>query len=82
MQLEKRDINIFLVLWIKNDKELWSELRQLEIKILVDRIVKEKSYHELAIDYGTNNMVVKGVLNMIYKKIERFISSDVANTCG
>lgn len=78
MQLEKRDINIFLMLWIKNDPDLWGELRDIQIKILLDRIVKEKSYAELAKENGTDEAVMKQIFDGILVRIEKFISADVA----
>lgn len=78
MQLEKRDINIFLTLWIKNDPDLWGELRDIQLKILLDRIVKEKSYAELAKENGTDESVMQQLFEGILSKIERFISPDVA----
>ena len=78
MQLEKKDINIFLMLWIKNDPELWGELRDIEIKILLDRIVKEKSYADLAKENGTDEFVMKKIFEAILTKIDKLISPDVA----
>ena len=78
MQLEKRDINIFLMLWIKNDPDLWGELRDIQIKILLDRIVKEKSYAELAKENGPDEVVMKQIFDGILVRIEKFISADVA----
>lgn len=78
MKLEKRDINIFLMLWIKNDPDLWGELRDIQIKILLDRIVKEKSYADLARENGTDEFVMKRIFEAILVRIEKFISADVA----
>ncbi|MGV3609644.1 MAG: hypothetical protein ACO1N0_01760 [Fluviicola sp.] len=78
MQLEKKDINIFLMLWIKNDPDLWGELRDIQIKILLDRIVKEKSYAELAKENGTDEFVMKKIFEAILTKIDKLISADVA----
>lgn len=78
MQLEKRDIDIFLVLWIKNDPDLWGELKDIQIKLLLDRIVKEKSYAELAKENGTDEFVMKKIFEAILAKIDKLISADVA----
>ncbi len=78
MQLEKRDINIFLMLWIKNDPDLWGELRDIQIKILLDRIVNEKSYTELAQEHGTDEQVMKQIFHAIVFRIEKYISAEVA----
>ena len=78
MQLEKKDINIFLMLWIKNDPDLWGELRDIQIKLLLDRIVKEKSYADLAKENGTDEFVMKQIFEAILTKIDKLISPDVA----
>jgi len=78
MKLEKRDIDIFLVLWIKNDQELWGELRDIQIKLIVDRIIKEKSYSDLAKEYETTPEMIKQVFEAILLKIDRNISHEVA----
>lgn len=78
MKLEKRDIDIFLTLWIKNDQELWGELRDIQIKLIVDRIIKEKSYQDLAVEYKTTARKIKEIFEAILYKIDRNISSEVA----
>jgi hypothetical protein len=78
MKLEKRDIDIFLTLWIKNDRELWGELRDIQIKLLVDRIIKEKSYKDLALEYKTSPQKIKEIFEAILHKIDSDISSEVA----
>jgi len=78
MKLEKRDIDIFLTLWIKNDRELWSELRDIQIKLIVDRIIKEKTYQDLAVEYKTTARKIKEIIEAILIKIDRNISSEIA----
>ena len=78
MKLEKRDIDIFLTLWIKNDRELWGELRDIEIKLIVDRIIKEMSFKEMAAEYKTTPQKVKEIFAAILHKIDRTVSSEVA----
>ena len=78
MKLEKRDIDIFLTLWIKNDRELWGELRDIQIKLLVDRIIKEMSYRDLAKEYKTTPQKMKEIFEAILHKIDRTVSSEIA----
>ncbi len=78
MKLNKNDINVFLTLWIKNDPELWAELRHIEIKILIDRIINEYSFIELAGKYDTTEKNTKVIFKRILDKIERYISKEVA----
>ncbi|MBI1836449.1 MAG: hypothetical protein HYR91_04200 [Flavobacteriia bacterium] len=78
MKLNKNDINVFLTLWIKNDPELWAELRHIEIKILIDRIINEYSFIELAGKYDTTEKNTRIIFRRILDKIDRFISKEVA----
>ena len=76
MKIEKN--NTILMLWIKHDPDLWSELRPIQIRLLLDRIVKEKSYAEMALEHGTTQGKMRLIFGAILMRIERFISSAVA----
>ena len=78
MKLEKKDINVFLMLWIKNDPDLWSELRDIQIKLLLERIVKEMSFREMAEKHQTTEAKIKAIFEAILIKIDRCISHEVA----
>jgi hypothetical protein len=78
MKLEKRDVDFFLLYWIRNDKELWGELRQIEILLLVERIVNEKPYQQIATEHKTTPDKIQKVFEAILLKIERCISKSIA----
>lgn len=78
MKIEKNNINVFLMLWIKNDPELWSELRDIQIRLLLDRIVKEMSFKAMAEIHGTSEEKIKKIFYAIILKIDRCISHEVA----
>lgn len=78
MNVEKKDVDIFLILWIRNHPEFWSELKDIQISILVNRIVKEKSFKQLAYDYKVTEERMKLLFDGILQKIETYISPDVA----
>ncbi len=78
MKIEKRDVNIFLTLWIKHDPELWSELRDIQIRLLVDRIVKEMSFKEMAEKHKVAEGRMCQLFEAILVKIERCISAEIA----
>lgn len=78
MKIEKRDVNIFLTLWIKHDPELWSELRDIQIRLLVDRIIKEMSFKEMADLHGIAEGRMRQLFEAILVKIDRCVSSEVA----
>lgn len=78
MRIDKEDINVFLALWIKSDPELWSELKDIQIKLLLQRIVKEKSFADLAEEYRIEEVKLREIFHAIIKKIEWVLGSDVA----
>lgn len=78
MNLDKRDINIFLTLWIKNDPELWGELRDIQIRLLVDRIVKEKTFKVMSEEYKVPETTMRRLFEAILIKIDSCVSSEVA----
>ncbi|CAG5082792.1 MAG: hypothetical protein H6600_03865 [Flavobacteriales bacterium] len=78
MRIDKSDINVFLALWIKSDPELWGELRDIQIKLLLQRIVKEKTFAELAQEYQVCETKLRQIFNAILKRIELSLGRDVA----
>jgi len=78
MRIDKSDINVFLSLWIKSDPELWGELRDIQIKILLQRIVKEKSFAELAEEYNVEESKLREIFQVIVKRIELSLGHEVA----
>ena len=78
MKLEKRDVDFFLLYWIRNDKELWAELRQIEILLLVERVVNEKTFQQIATEHKTTAQNIEKVFEVILQKIERCISKSIA----
>ena len=78
MKIEKRDVNIFLALWIKHDKELWSELRDIQIRLLIDRIIKEMTFLEMSQEHKIAEGRMRQLFEAILVKIDRYVSSEVA----
>ncbi len=78
MKVEKRDMQVFIALWIKNDAELWAELKEVEILFLVDRFIKEKSFTEIAKEQELTERTALLIYKQIMMKIERFVSAEVA----
>jgi abortive infection bacteriophage resistance protein len=78
MKIEKKDINVFLALWIKSDPELWGELRDIQIKLLLQRIVKEMSFAEMAKEHKVDEKQLRLIFNAILKRIEIGLGKEVA----
>ena len=79
MRLDKKDINVFLALWIKSDPELWGELRDIQIKLLLQRIVKEWTFKQIAEHYKVEELKVRMIFEIILQKIELSLGKEVAN---
>lgn len=70
MKIEKSKINLLLARWIKWDGELWAELREVQIKLLHERIVKEISFEGLAAKYNVSTMKIRQIFAAILYHIE------------
>jgi hypothetical protein len=79
MKLDKKDINVFLALWIKSDPELWGELRDIQIKLLLQRIVKEWTFKQMAEHYQVDEIKIRLIFEIILNKIEFSLGKEVAN---
>ncbi|MBL1281241.1 MAG: hypothetical protein COA33_013265 [Fluviicola sp.] len=78
MRIEKKDINVFLALWIKSDPELWGELRDIQIKLLLQRIVKEMSFAQMAAEHKVEERQIRLIFQAILKRIELGLGKEVA----
>lgn len=71
MKLDKNRFNLLLAKWIKWDGGLWAELRDVQIKLLFDRIVREMTYEELAKMYKSTPTKIREILSAIFFKLEK-----------
>lgn len=71
MKLDKNRFNLLLAKWIKWDGDLWAELRDVQIKLLFDRIVKEMTCAELAKTYQSTPAKIREILSAIFFKLEQ-----------
>ena len=78
MKVEKRDIQVFIALWIKNDPELWAELKEVEINLIIDRFIKERSFKEIAQEQELSEKTIRLIFKNVIIKIDRFVSREVA----
>ncbi|MBI3133643.1 MAG: hypothetical protein HYZ14_03110 [Bacteroidetes bacterium] len=71
MKLDKNKFDLLLGNWIKWDGDLWAVLREIELKLLFDRIVTEMNDADLAKNYRTTPEKIREFLAVIYFKIEK-----------
>jgi len=70
MKIEKNKLTELLALWIRWDAELWGELRQIQVKLLHQRIVKEMTFMEMAEFHDVNIMQLRKIFSAILLKVE------------
>lgn len=78
MKLEFNDTNVFMSLWINHDPDLWAELRPIQLRLLVDRIVNKMSFEQLAQEHNTTIGKLRLIFDAIIIRIDRCISPEVA----
>ena len=78
MQLDKDRFKLLLAKWIRWDADLWGNLREIQVKILFERIIEEKSYQDLAVIYKTSPTKMHQIFKAILMKIEKHISKGIA----
>jgi len=71
MKLDKNKFDLILAKWIKWDGELWGELRDIQLKILFERIVKEFTYEQLSKKYDNTPVKIKEIFTAILFKIQQ-----------
>ena len=71
MKLKKKQIDIFLVSWMKWDAELWGQLRDIQLKFLLERIVYEMSFKEMATKHGISVQKMREMFSVVLFKIGR-----------
>ena len=71
MQLGKNKINILLMNWVRWDTVLQKALRGIQIKILIERIIEEKSFKTLGETYKASPQKVRCIFLAMILKIEK-----------
>ena len=77
MKMEKGQINELLLRWIKWDAKLQGQLREVQIKLLIDRIVLEKTYDDLANEYQVSPKKIRQILLAVIVRIEKIHSRHI-----
>jgi hypothetical protein len=79
MQLSKKQFQLLLSKWMKSDPDLWRVLRDLQIKILFERLLEEKTFQEMAVGYKSSPQKVKLIFLAVLLKIEKSVSEGMAD---
>ncbi|MCH2229170.1 MAG: hypothetical protein MK105_02405 [Crocinitomicaceae bacterium] len=79
MRIDVQALRELIFYWIKSDEDLRKHLRDLQIKLLIERLVKGLSFEEMARIYDSRPQEVKVIFEAILVKIENSMSKQVAS---
>ncbi len=79
MHFEKTQLKLLLARWMKWDGDLWRSLRDIQIKILFERIIEERPYPELAETYKTTPKKVRQIFFALLIRIEKSVGKAMAD---
>ena len=71
MQLNKKDINVFIGLWLESDPILWANFSDTQREILKLRIIKEYSFKEIAKKFKVDELLAMVMFQTILAKVEK-----------
>lgn len=79
MKIEKKMLQDLFSSWMRHDSDLWGELRKIQIKLLFDRIVKEKTYLQMAIEHNTTIRQIRALLKAIFVRLSKSHGKEIYN---
>ena len=79
MEIEGNQIRELIFHWIKGDQKLNKSLRDIQIKILIERIVKQMSFEQMAKIYKSHPNEVRQIFQAILMRIEKSVSKPIAD---
>ena len=78
MKVNREQLSLIVALWIKNDPLIWSQLRDIQINLLVERMVKGTSIKEIAQRYRIEDKRIEQMILAIILRIEQIYGKDIA----
>lgn len=79
MELDKKQVRELILRWIKSDQKLQTTLRDIQIKILIERIVQGMSFVQIAEIYKAHPTKVRQIFEAILIRIEKRVSKAIAD---
>ncbi len=76
--MDKKGLNMLLLKWIKWDKRLWAKLTEIQIELLIRRLIEEMTYSELGVKYQTPPKRIKKILLGIFHKVKESHGQELA----
>ena len=78
MELDKKQLGVLLFYWIKSDQQLRLRLRDIQIKILIEHLVKGMTFKELSEKYKTKPKMMRLIFHAMIRRIKKEISKPIA----
>jgi hypothetical protein len=78
MKLKKTDVDFFLSYWLDTEPKLKTVVCQDEINLIVERIIKRKSFQQIADEIDATIALIHLGFEAILIKIEREVSEEAA----
>lgn len=79
MKENKKGFQMLIAHWIKWDGTLWAELRDIQMRLLYDRLVKEVPLSEMASQHRVSVKQLRLILAAIFLKIEQSHGKSLAD---
>ena len=79
MEIEGKQVRELIFHWIKSDQRLQTTLRGIQIKMLIERIVQQMSYHQMGQIYKAHPVKVRQIFEALLMRIEKKISKPIAD---
>ncbi|MEZ4921864.1 MAG: hypothetical protein R2780_01720 [Crocinitomicaceae bacterium] len=77
MEMDKRQLSELIFHWIKSNGELHYVLRDVQVKLLFDRLVLRYSFEELAKVFRASPGKVRQIFEAMLIRIERSMSKEL-----
>lgn len=79
MEVNENQLRNVILHWIKSDSKLHSSLRDIQLKILFERIVKKMSFVQMGQIYQVQPNKIKQIFQAVLIRIEKTVSKAFAN---
>lgn len=79
MRVDERELRVLIFYWIKSDLQLRAILRDIQVKLIIERIVKGFSLAKMAKQYQSSPKQIHLLLEAIFLIIEKKSNKQLAN---
>lgn len=73
----KANTGAILTMWIANDQEFWQELRDVEKRLLIERIAHRKRINVLAQEYGKTVHQMNLIMSALMIRVKTLVDAEL-----